>query len=37
MGELGAFKKFTRADPPERVPDERVGDHREFVRVLPLL
>ena len=37
MGEVGAFKKFNRADPPERVPGERIGDHREFVRALPLL
>ena len=37
MGEIGAFKKFTRADPPERVPGERIGDHREFVRTLPLV
>ena len=37
MGEIGGFKKFTRADPPERAPGERVGDHREFVRALPLV
>ena len=37
MGEIGGFKKFSRADPPERVPGERIGDHREFVRALPLL
>jgi glutamate synthase (NADPH/NADH) small chain len=37
MGEIGGFKKFGRADPPERAPGERVGDHREFVRALPLL
>ena len=37
MGEIGGFKKFTRADPPERAPGERVGDHREFVRTLPLV
>jgi glutamate synthase (NADPH) small chain len=37
MGEVGGFKKFSRADPPERVPGERIGDHREFVRALPLL
>ena len=37
MGEIGGFKKFNRADPPERVPGERVGDHREFVRTLPLV
>jgi len=36
MGELGAFKKLARAESPERVPAERIGDHREFVRVLPL-
>jgi len=37
MGEVGAFKKFNRAEPLERVPGERIGDHREFVRTLPLL
>jgi glutamate synthase (NADPH/NADH) small chain len=37
MGEIGGFKKFTRADPPERAPGERVGDHREFIRTLPLV
>ncbi len=37
MGELGAFKKIVRAEPRERAPAERVGDHREFVRPLPLV
>jgi glutamate synthase (NADPH/NADH) small chain len=37
MGEIGAFKKFSRTDPPERAPGERIGDHREFVRELPLV
>jgi glutamate synthase (NADPH/NADH) small chain len=37
MGELGAFLKISRAETPERAPGERVGDHREFVKVLPLL
>jgi glutamate synthase (NADPH) small chain len=37
VGELGAFKKLARAETPERAPTERVGDHREFVRVLPLI
>jgi glutamate synthase (NADPH/NADH) small chain len=37
MGELGAFLKITRAETPERPPGERVGDHREFVKVLPLV
>ena len=37
MGELGAFKKIARADTPERAPGERVHDHREFVKVLPLV
>jgi glutamate synthase (NADPH/NADH) small chain len=36
MGELGAFLKIGRAETPERPPGERVGDHREFVRTLPL-
>jgi glutamate synthase (NADPH/NADH) small chain len=37
MGEIGGFKKFARAEAPERAPGERVGDHREFVRSLPLV
>ncbi|HEY5098817.1 MAG TPA: glutamate synthase subunit beta [Gaiellaceae bacterium] len=37
MGELGAFLKIARAETPERAPGERVGDHREFVRTLPLV
>jgi glutamate synthase (NADPH/NADH) small chain len=37
MGELGAFKRVARAEASERPPDERIGDHREFVRPLPLL
>jgi glutamate synthase (NADPH) small chain len=37
MGEVGGFKKYTRAETPERAPRERVGDHREFVRTLPLV
>ncbi len=37
MGELGAFLKIDRADTPERAPGERVGDHREFVKLLPLV
>ena len=37
MGEIGGFKKFNRTDPPERTPRERVGDHREFIRALPLV
>ncbi len=37
MGELGAFLKIDRADTPERAPAERVGDHREFVKLLPLV
>jgi glutamate synthase (NADPH) small chain len=37
VGELGAFIKITRAETPERAPGERVGDHREFVKVLPLV
>src|SRR5215471_4160609 len=36
MGELGAFKRLARADTPERAPGERLVDHREFVRPLPL-
>jgi glutamate synthase (NADPH/NADH) small chain len=37
VGEIGGFKKFTRAEQLERAPGERVGDHREFVRTLPLV
>ena len=37
MGELGAFLKLKRAETPERPPAERVGDHREFVKTLPLV
>jgi glutamate synthase (NADPH/NADH) small chain len=37
MGELGAFLKIARAETPERPPSERIGDHREFVRTLPLV
>jgi len=37
MGEVGGFKKFARVETPERPPAERVSDHREFVRTLPLV
>jgi glutamate synthase (NADPH) small chain len=37
MGEVGGFQKYARAATPERTPHERVGDHREFVRTLPLV
>ncbi|MGD0714456.1 MAG: glutamate synthase subunit beta [Gaiellaceae bacterium] len=37
MGELGAFLKLKRAETPERPPAERIGDHREFVKTLPLV
>jgi glutamate synthase (NADPH/NADH) small chain len=37
MGEVGGFKKHARAEAPERAPQERIGDHREFVRALPLI
>jgi glutamate synthase (NADPH/NADH) small chain len=37
MGELGAFLKIGRAETLERAPGERIGDHREFVRTLPLV
>jgi glutamate synthase (NADPH/NADH) small chain len=37
VGELGAFLKIDRAETPERAPGERVGDHREFVKLLPLV
>jgi glutamate synthase (NADPH/NADH) small chain len=37
VGEVGGFKKYARAETPERAPQERVADHREFVRALPLV
>jgi glutamate synthase (NADPH/NADH) small chain len=37
MGELGAFLKIGRLEAPERDPQERVHDYREFVRTLPLV
>jgi glutamate synthase (NADPH) small chain len=37
MGQLGAFKRIARATVPERPPAERLGDHAEFVRTLPLI
>ncbi len=36
MGKLGGFLEIARAEPLERDPRERVNDHREFVRPLPL-
>src|SRR4051794_40841454 len=35
MGELGAFLKVQRVGVPERAPDERVKDFREFVLQRP--
>jgi glutamate synthase (NADPH) small chain len=37
MGEVGGFKKYARVETPERAPQERLGDHREFVSTLPLV
>jgi glutamate synthase (NADPH/NADH) small chain len=37
MGKLGGFLEYDRGHPPERDPATRVGDHREFVRPLPLV
>ncbi|HKU58575.1 MAG TPA: glutamate synthase subunit beta [Gaiellaceae bacterium] len=37
MGEIGGFKKFERRKAADRVPAERVRDHFEFVRTLPLV
>ena len=37
MGKVGGFLKHDREEAPERAPDERVGDHREFVGTLPLV
>src|SRR6201996_3110536 len=36
MGELGAFLKEGRIENPERAPQERVHDYREFVGTLPV-
>ncbi|MDP9385863.1 MAG: glutamate synthase subunit beta [Actinomycetota bacterium] len=35
MGELGAFLKIERVPQPERSPEERRADYREFVETLP--
>jgi glutamate synthase (NADPH/NADH) small chain len=37
MGEVGGFKKFARHKAEDRAPAERVRDHFEFVRALPLV
>ena len=37
MGEIGGFKKFSRHKASDRAPAERVRDHFEFVRTLPLI
>jgi glutamate synthase (NADPH/NADH) small chain len=37
MGELRGFLRYERRDPGEREPRERVRDHREFVRLLPVV
>jgi glutamate synthase (NADPH/NADH) small chain len=37
VGEVGGFKKFERLLAEDRDPRERVRDHREFVRTLPLV
>jgi glutamate synthase (NADPH) small chain len=37
MGEIGGFKKFERRKAADRAPAERVRDHFEFVRTLPLV
>ncbi len=36
MGQLGSFKRIPRVAAPERPATERIGDHREFTRALPL-
>jgi glutamate synthase (NADPH) small chain len=36
VGELRGFLRYHRREPDEREPHERVGDHREFVRLLPV-
>jgi glutamate synthase (NADPH) small chain len=37
VGRLGAFTRVARVGMSERPPFERVGDHREFARPLPLV
>ena len=37
MGKVGGFLKHAREESPERDPGERIGDHREFLRTLPLV
>src|SRR5689334_5590174 len=37
MGEVGGFKKFDRRKAADRAPSERIRDHFEFVRTLPLV
>ncbi|HEX6787680.1 MAG TPA: glutamate synthase subunit beta [Gaiellaceae bacterium] len=37
MGEVGGFKKYDRHKAADRAPSERVRDHFEFVRALPLV
>jgi glutamate synthase (NADPH) small chain len=37
MGKVGAFLKVERTEAPERDPQQRVGDVREFVGTLPLV
>ena len=36
MGRICAFKKVSRVDAPERDPQERIHDRREFIGTLPL-
>jgi glutamate synthase (NADPH/NADH) small chain len=37
MGELRGFLRYQRREPGEREPGERVRDHHEFVRLLPVV
>ncbi|HWB22715.1 MAG TPA: glutamate synthase subunit beta [Gaiellaceae bacterium] len=37
MGEVGAFIKVERVENPERKPEERIHDYKEFVGTLPLV
>jgi len=37
MGKVGGFLEYAREEPPERDPRERIRDHREFMRTLPLV
>ncbi|MBA2298217.1 MAG: glutamate synthase, partial [Actinobacteria bacterium] len=37
MGKVGGFLKHAREEAPERDAGERIRDHREFTRTLPVV